>query len=194
MCLWLLAVEGLSLSDVSAYCRKRLRTSLTTSLCDLKAIPPSSAVTHQYILRLFVVGLQPWWSRHKIICVWVHACYSWRLVTTQEPFPHMVIFGPSHLYMWAEPLCKEWASAGHVNSPLTPKTVHLHVPLSCCYCDTKQTGDLHSSSGQWGQREKGCHGNGPPRGCRNCLIIQDQHHCTSAGESTGTTEAIELLD
>lgn len=66
-------------------------------------------------------------------------------------------------------------------APTDPKPTSLCVALRCGYCDIKQTGDLHYSSGQRGHREKGCHGNGPLHGCQNCLIIQDHHHRAQRG-------------
>lgn len=71
----------------------------------------------------------------------------------------------------------------HVNRwPITQSTYSWPEPalfiyhLATVIVDIKQTGDLLYSSGHWGHREKGCHGNRPLSGCQNCLIIQD-HHC-----------------
>lgn len=96
---------------------------------------------------------------------------------TQEPPPRVVTGGPPHLPRVTTPIRDETRGRTcNQKAPTDPQTARLCVPLCCCYCDIKQTGDLHYSSGQRGHRERGCHGNGPLHGCQNCLIIQDHHH------------------
>lgn len=84
--------------DVSTYCQRRLRTSLKYSLCDLKAMPPTSALTHQCLFKVWSVSIQPallytWMEEAKqkvylasstnyVLCDDATSCLIWSLKTT----------------------------------------------------------------------------------------------------------------
>lgn len=89
-------------------------------------------------------------------------------------------------------LGREEGSAGHViKSSHWPLSAFLCVPLCCCYCDIKQTGDLHYSSGPRGHWRRGCHGNGPLHGKSEQFNYSGPPSPSISGESTGTAEPIE---
>lgn len=102
-----------------------------------------------------------------------------RGLITKQPLPRFT-WGLPFLYDDAE-LRRNPGWTCNQKLPTHWPHAHVCVSLCCCYCDIKQTGDLHYSLGQQAHRERGCHGNGPLHGCQNCLIIQDHHHWVSAG-------------
>lgn len=187
---------------VSTHCQKRLRTSLKYSLCDLKAIPPTSALTHQFIKKPIVVNLPGscWRKPNKKMnlapsnCI-INTAYCMIVLHLVHTWPQNATLrddstgtSSSCGNRWSATPSPRDDTEQRGNRCRTPiKSCHwtqpvcLCVPLCCCYCDIKQTGDLHYSSGQRGHRERGCHGNGPLHGCQNCLIIHDHHHRASAG-------------
>lgn len=170
--------------DVSTYCRRRLQASLKYSLCDLKAMLPTSAWINQYIPK-FLYCLDYYSSVFCAPCglslrfIWCHLAPE-----NQHYFPgrpHVITSCPPRLACVRTPSGEQTKAKHVIKSSHWSQPVCLSVALCWCYCDIKQTGDLHYSSGLRGQGENGCHGNGPLHGCQNCLIIQDRHHRASAG-------------
>lgn len=138
MCVWCECVGSITLTsiDVSTNCQKRLWTSLIYSLCDLKAIPPTSALTHQYLLKLL-------WSLSILPCIATHCRRS-------EEVDHRVCLTSST----SSALCDYYATsclirshltaAGQVCEPL-PLPTPLCGSLTLCREETEAGRGIESS-------------------------------------------------